>query len=97
MVLKRIIIGLVAPVVLGVVAITALAWSLAIAPIHRPLPGSFAPADVARGAILASVGNCATCHTSRHGAPLAGGLAIRTSFGIIYSTNITPDPATGIV
>ena len=96
MVLKRIIIGLVAPVVLGVVAITALAWSLAIAPIHRPLPGSFAPADVARGAILAAVGNCATCHTSRHGAPLAGGLAIRTSFGIIYSTNITPDPATGI-
>jgi len=95
-VLKRIIIGLAALVVLGIVAIAALAWSVPIAPIRRPLPGSFAPADVAQGAILAAVGDCATCHTARRGAPLAGGLALPTAFGVIYSTNITPDPATGI-
>lgn len=94
--LKRIIIGLAALVALGFVAIAALAWNLPIARIHRPLPGSFAPADVARGAIFAAAGDCATCHTAQHGAPLAGGLAMRTAFGTIYSTNITPDPATGI-
>ena len=41
-------------------------------------------------------GDCAVCHTAPGGARLAGGLAIETPFGIVHSTNITPDPGTGI-
>lgn len=50
--------------------------------------------------IFAATGGC-TCHTNfpAEGAdapPLAGGRALETPFGIYYSTNITPDPETGI-
>jgi len=66
----------------------------------RPLSAAptpaFDPALVARGAELSAIGNCATCHTSREGRPFAGGLPLATPFGTIYSTNITPDPDTGI-
>lgn len=56
------------------------------------------PADpqVERGRYLATVGNCVSCHTRKGGAPFSGGLAFETPFGTIYSTNITPDPTTGI-
>jgi mono/diheme cytochrome c family protein len=36
------------------------------------------------------------CHTRQGGQPFAGGYGQRTPFGTIYSTNITPDPETGI-
>jgi mono/diheme cytochrome c family protein len=49
-----------------------------------------------RGAYLAKVGNCAACHTARGGAAYAGGKGISTPFGTVYSSNITPDTATGI-
>jgi mono/diheme cytochrome c family protein len=52
--------------------------------------------QVQRGAYLAKVGNCAGCHTARGGAVLAGGKAINTPFGTVYTSNITPDTATGI-
>jgi mono/diheme cytochrome c family protein len=57
---------------------------------------SFDAALVARGARLAAIGNCAACHTRPGGRPFSGGLALSTPFGTIYSTNITPDPDTGI-
>ena len=53
------------------------------------------PALVQRGAYLARAGNCAACHTARGGAPYAGGRAIETPFGTVYSSNLTPD-ATGL-
>jgi mono/diheme cytochrome c family protein len=49
-----------------------------------------------RGAYLAQVGNCAACHTARGGAAFAGGKAIATPFGTVYTSNITPDAAAGI-
>ena len=49
-----------------------------------------------RGANLAALGNCNTCHTAPNGQPFSGGQPLRTPFGTIYSTNITPDPQTGI-
>ena len=55
--------------------------------------------DVMRqGEYLFRAAGCANCHTDEknHGAPLAGGRAIETPFGIFYSPNITPDPETGI-
>src|SRR5690242_13368997 len=52
---------------------------------------------VARGAYLAKIADCAGCHTGGPGnPPFAGGLAINSPAGTIYSTNITPDPKFGI-
>lgn len=51
---------------------------------------------IERGRDLVNAGDCASCHTDEGGKPYAGGLAVPTPFGTIYSTNITPDPATGI-
>ena len=49
-----------------------------------------------RGRYLAIAGNCASCHTAPGGEALAGGVQFATPFGKLYSTNITPDPETGI-
>lgn len=68
----------------------------AIAPITPPLASAFSPERVARGKLLASLGNCAVCHTARNGVPNAGGKPLDTPFGTVYSTNITPDAQTGI-
>jgi mono/diheme cytochrome c family protein len=72
------------------------AWQPAIAPIAPLSAASFDPALVRRGAELALLGDCRTCHTAADGATYAGSLAMPTPFGTIYSTNITPDPETGI-
>ena len=45
----------------------------ALAPITPPLASAFAPDLVARGKVLASLGNCAVCHTAHNGVPNAGG------------------------
>ncbi|KWH47909.1 cytochrome c [Burkholderia stagnalis] len=55
-----------------------------------------ANALVARGAYLARAGDCVACHTASGGKPFAGGLKFDTPIGAIYSTNITPDPKTGL-
>ncbi len=57
---------------------------------------SLEPAAVEHGRMLAEVGNCSSCHTTPDGLPYAGGLAVQTPFGTVYSANITPDPETGI-
>src|SRR6266567_260030 len=94
--LKRFLIVVVALGVLGILGFGALAWSPAIAPIAPPAPATFAPALVAKGEALAGGGHCADCHTVNGGQKFAGGYAMATPFGVIYSTNITPDPETGI-
>jgi hypothetical protein len=43
-----------------------------------------------------AAGNCITCHSAGGRHSFAGGVAVHTPFGTIYSTNITPDPDTGI-
>jgi len=67
------------------------------APAGTPAPAP-APADTpaARGKYLADAGNCVSCHTPPGGAAFAGGLGFTTPLGTIYSSNITPDNATGI-
>ncbi len=49
-----------------------------------------------RGRYLAILGDCAGCHTQAKGPAYAGGLPFNTPFGILHSTNITPDRETGI-
>ena len=62
-------------------------------------PASSAAADadtLQRGQYLVRAGNCIACHTTRGGLPLAGGRAIETPFGDVYSSNLTPDADTGL-
>jgi len=49
-----------------------------------------------KGEYLARAGDCIACHSVRGGKAFAGGLRMGTPMGVIYSTNITPDPDTGI-
>ncbi|HBF32107.1 MAG TPA: aldehyde dehydrogenase [Rhizobium sp.] len=72
-------------------------------PVHRAIapstgisPGMFSEATLERGRQVFALGNCATCHTVDGGAAFAGGRAIETPFGTVYSTNLTPDPETGL-
>ncbi|MEJ6006333.1 cytochrome c [Paucibacter sp. AS339] len=51
---------------------------------------------IERGAYLARAGNCQGCHTQRGGAPYAGGRAIPTPFGSVFTPNLTPDDKTGL-
>jgi mono/diheme cytochrome c family protein len=95
-VFKKLLIALVALGGLGLAGFGALAWRPAIAPVAPPPAGSFAPELVAKGEALAGGGYCAACHTAKGGQTFAGGYAMATPFGVIYSTNITSDPETGI-
>ncbi|CAN5265002.1 cytochrome c [soil metagenome] len=94
--LKRILLVVLGVIVVGATGFVIFAWRPAIAEIATPSPNSFSPALVARGEVLANAGYCASCHTQKGGKPLAGGYPMATQFGTIYSTNITPDPDTGI-
>jgi nicotinate dehydrogenase subunit B len=81
---------------LATFASVALPIKLAIAPIDRPDPSTYSTATIEKGRRLAALGGCALCHTSKDGLLYAGGLALQTPFGIVMTTNITPDPETGI-
>ena len=81
--------------VLALVAF-AIAWRPPIARVATPAMASFDPALVHRGARLAAMGNCVSCHTTAEGAAFAGGRGVPTPFGTVFATNITPDADTGI-
>ena len=93
---KRWLLGFLALCAVGVLGYAAFAWRPAVAPIEPPAPGSFAPELVTKGQVLAEAGNCASCHTVAGQPRYAGGHVFHTPFGTLYSTNITPDPDTGI-
>ena len=86
----------VAILVVGLAGFAFWAQRPAIAPVAAPAANAFDAALVARGEKVAAAGYCLTCHTPAGGKPYAGGLAIVSQFGTIYSTNITPDVDTGI-
>ena len=65
-------------------------------PIQAPARSAFTADIIKKGEELAAFGNCAGCHTKVGGEAYSGGLSLPTPFGAIYSTNITPDPETGI-
>ncbi len=68
----------------------------AIAPAAAPSADTFSQVTLDRGRQVFALGNCATCHTAVGGMANAGGRAIETPFGTIWSTNLTPDPETGL-
>jgi mono/diheme cytochrome c family protein len=82
--------GLLALIFLG-------ALIFALLPTHtRQIAADSDPTSVERGRYLAVAGDCAACHTAPGGKPFAGGFAVDSPLGAIYSTNITPDPESGI-
>jgi mono/diheme cytochrome c family protein len=94
--MRRALAGLAILLVVAGIAAFGYAWESAIAPIEPPERSAFDQATIARGERLAAIGNCSTCHTQPGGKLYAGGLALSTPFGSIHSSNITPDPETGI-
>jgi len=84
--------------VLAALAIAAaLAWPREqFVPAASPDAWAATSANIARGAYLARAGDCMACHTARGGAPYAGGRAMDTPFGTLYTPNITSDRVTGI-
>src|ERR1700731_5447370 len=93
---KRVVVSVAAVGVLGLLGFFALAWRPAIAPIDLPAKASFSAELIAKGEVLAGAGYCAVCHTRQGGELFAGGYGLRTPFGTIFSTNLTPEPETGI-
>jgi len=86
-------------VAIGVLALIGAAAAFAfLSTPERQRPGVLADHDasVEQGRYLARAGNCATCHTAEGGKAYAGGVEFHTPFGLLYSTNITMDEATGI-
>lgn len=94
--MKRILIAVLALVILVPLAVIGIQLA------HDPggdqpgVPVANATGQIERGRYLALAGNCMGCHTARGGAAYAGGRAIATPFGSIYSSNLTPDAQTGI-
>ena len=93
--IRRTLLGVIAALVVVIgIAYFALVHKSALEP--APEGQTFDTALVAHGAEMVAFGDCASCHTAPGGEPFAGGLAVPTPFGTIYSTNITPDKDHGI-
>lgn len=78
----------------------ALLWQCGLLAASLFAAGAACPATpdplVEQGRYLAAAGDCVACHTRPGGAAFAGGRALDTPFGVIYSANITPERDTGI-
>ena len=91
--LLRILLGL---AVLGLIALAAIIFVPPV--LTKPteqLAADWKPA-AGQGLYATQMADCAACHTADDGEPLAGGRAIESPMGTIWSTNITADPKTGI-
>jgi mono/diheme cytochrome c family protein len=86
-----------AVVVVMVAGLGWLVWANRNPDMHQPsVAVTDAGAQIERGAYLNKLGNCMTCHTVRGGTPYAGGRAVPTPFGTVFSPNLTADKETGI-
>ena len=94
--MKKILGVVIALVVLGVLA----ALALLLLPFKPSAPNETLAADwkpePGRGEYVMRAGDCMACHTAKGGEVMAGGRAIESPLGTIWSSNITPDKETGI-
>ncbi|PHP68488.1 cytochrome C [Zhengella mangrovi] len=76
----------------------AAAGSIALWPIGHNVRNGATGGDAARGAYLARMAGCIACHTDTKGggAPLAGGVELKTDFGTFVTPNLTTDRENGI-
>jgi mono/diheme cytochrome c family protein len=93
---RRILIAASASAILVLISLWLLALRPAIPPLDTPGRIHFSAESIARGEVLSAEGHCASCHTAPGGPAFAGGYGVNTPFGVIYGTNITPDPKSGI-
>lgn len=93
------------PMLLAIGALAVPRTEAAPTTTHGPAASAQAPSPtvdastkilIELGRYVAQLGDCIACHTTEKGRPMAGGLALVTPLGKLYSTNITPDPKTGI-
>ncbi|MBT9385167.1 molybdopterin-dependent oxidoreductase [Pseudooceanicola sp. CBS1P-1] len=85
--------GIAGALTLGAVA---LPMARALPPQAAPSAASFAAPLLERGRQVFATGDCAVCHTAQDGSPNAGGRPMKTPFGTVFTTNLTPDPETGL-
>lgn len=97
---KRVIYTVCIAAIVGLGLFSIYAYHPAIDPItpltKEQAKADFPPEMIEHGKVLAAAGYCSTCHTPSGGKPFAGNYEMNTQFGTIYSSNITPDPETGI-
>lgn len=97
---KKISLGI---IFLAVIAVGVLSWKSANTERNAIANNNITLADfhsqdvdaIKRGAYVMRTADCAACHTQSKG-DMAGGYSIETPFGALISSNITPDPETGI-
>ena len=91
--------ALAAVVAVGVIAVAG-AFAYATAPSQTraiaAAPNLDDKALIDAGRYVAVASDCIACHTAPGGKDFAGGRAIASPIGNMYSTNITPDKSTGI-
>lgn len=104
-ILKRILVGLAAFVVVAVAALFTAVWLLQDRTFDAPYPDLHAtkdPAVIARGRYLVyGPAHCIGCHGDRAAkgsahVPLIGGVDFKIPIGVWRTPNLTPDPETGI-
>lgn len=87
-------------IVIAAILVTLAFFAFIFVPVQRTPAQTVLAADYAvpqgAGEYTMRVADCAACHTAEDGKPFAGGRAIISPVGTIYSSNITPDPKTGI-
>jgi len=93
--------SILAIIVLGAVVALAILFGLfRMSSVAPQAEQALSPAQmkdlIPRGRELALAGDCFGCHSLPEGPMAAGGVAIGTPFGTVYSTNITPDKQYGI-
>ncbi len=97
---QRAALGLAAGIAAVLLAVAYVGKASVDAPDDRassvPAPAATDGDLVERGAYLATVGNCAGCHTAPGGAAMAGGRRIETPYGAVYTGNLTADRHTGL-
>ncbi|MDX2483756.1 MAG: c-type cytochrome [Pseudodonghicola sp.] len=96
MTMKRLSIAIVGVLALLAVAAFATIWQPELDEVDEHSMVGADQSQIARGYDLAQLGNCQSCHTAEGSEPYAGGRALATPFGTIFSVNITPDRETGI-
>jgi mono/diheme cytochrome c family protein len=94
--LRPLLIAIIVLLIVGAAAFLLWSRQAEIAPIEPPTRSAFPHDLIKKGSQLAAIGNCDVCHTAQNGVAFAGGRPLPTPFGTIFSTNITPDPDTGI-
>ncbi|MGV8984661.1 MAG: cytochrome c [Cypionkella sp.] len=86
--------------ILAAIVVVAAFLAFLFIPVKRTPPQIALAADYVvpkgAGAYTMRLADCAACHTAVDGKPFAGGRPIISPVGTIYSSNITPDPKTGI-